>query len=93
LTNVTRFGNVTDANLTTSDNTTSSAGLFLEEVIKALQTGDNDEAKNLITGAQSAMSNAPVDARKQFEIGLRVLNGGDISEAIKYFEAANQTLD
>jgi hypothetical protein len=46
LTNVTRFGNVTDANLTTSDNTTSSAGLFLEEVIKALQTGDNDEAKN-----------------------------------------------
>jgi hypothetical protein len=39
------------------------------------------------------MSNAPVDARKQFEIGLRVLNGGDISEAIKYFEAANQTLD
>jgi hypothetical protein len=93
LTNVTRFGNVTDANLTTSDNTTSSAGLFLEEVIKALQTGDNEEAKNLITGAQSAMSNAPVDARKQFEIGLRVLNGGDISEAIKYFEAANQTLN
>jgi hypothetical protein len=93
LTNVTHFGNVTDANLSASNNTTSSAGLYLEEIIKALQTGDNEEAKTLITGAQSAMSNAPVDARKQFEIGLRVLNGGDISEAIKYFEAANQTLD
>jgi hypothetical protein len=38
------------------------------------------------------MSAAPEDARKQFEIGLRVLSGGDISEAIKYFEQANQTL-
>ena len=93
LTNGTQFGNVTDDNLTALDNTTSSAGLYLEEVIKALQTGDNEEAKTLITGAQSALSNAPVDARKQFELGLRVLNGGDISEAIKYFEAANQTLN
>lgn len=93
MTNVTTFGNVTDINMTASDNTTSSARLYLEEVIKALQTGDNEAAKTLITGAQAAMSNAPVDARKQFEIGLRVLNGGDISEAIKYFEAANQTLN
>jgi hypothetical protein len=93
MTNITQFGNVTDINMTASDNTTSSAGVYLEEVIKALQTGDNEEAKTLITGAQAALSNAPVDARKQFEIGLRVLNGGDISEAIKYFEAANQTLN
>lgn len=93
MTNVTPFGNVTDNNITASDNTTSSARIYLEEVIKALQTGDNEAAKTLITGAQAAMSNAPVDARKQFEIGLRVLNGGDISEAIKYFEAANQTLN
>lgn len=93
MTNVTPFGNVTDNNITASDNTTSSARIYLEEVIKALQIGDNEEAKTLITGAQAAMSNAPVDARKQFEIGLRVLNGGDISEAIKYFEAANQTLN
>ena len=93
LTNVTQFGNVTDDNLTALDNTTSSAGLYLEEIIKALQTGDNKEANTLLAGAPSALSNAPVDARKQFEIGLRVLNGGDISEAIKYFEAANQILN
>ena len=93
LTNVTQVGNVTDDNLTVLDNTTNSAELYLDAVIKALQTGDNEEANTLIAGAQSALSNAPEDARKQFEIGVRVLNGGDISEAIKYFEAANQTLN
>jgi hypothetical protein len=93
LTNVIQVGNVTDDNLTALDNTTNSAGLYLDAVIKALQTGDNEEANTLIAGGQSALSNAPVDARKQFEIGVRVLNGGDISEAIKYFEAANQTLN
>jgi hypothetical protein len=90
--NVTPPGNATDTGMTGSDNTTSSARMYLEEIIKALQGADNEGAKTLITGAQVGMSNAPIDARKQFEIGLRVLNGGDISEAIKYFEAANQTL-
>jgi hypothetical protein len=90
--NVTPPGDATDTGMTGSDNTTSSARTYLEEIIKALQASDNEGAKTLITGAQAGMSNAPIDARKQFEIGLRVLDGGDISEAIKYFEAANQTL-
>jgi hypothetical protein len=89
--NVTRSGNATDTGVTGSDNATS-ARMYLEGIIKALQAADNEGAKTLITGAQAGMSNAPIDARKQFEIGLRVLDGGDISEAIKYFEAANQTL-
>jgi hypothetical protein len=90
--NVTQSGNATDTGTTGSDNATSSARMYLEGIIKALQAADNEGAKTLITGAQAGMSNVPIDARKQFEIGLRVLDGGDISEAIKYFEAANQTL-
>jgi hypothetical protein len=90
--NFTQSNNVTATNMTTSDNATSSARIYLEEVIKALQASDNEGAKTLIAGAQAGMANAPEDARKQFEIGLRVLGGGDVSEAIKYFEAANQTL-
>jgi hypothetical protein len=90
--NVTRPGNTTDTGMTGSYNATSSARIYLEGIIKALQAADNEGAKTLITGAQAGMSNVPIDARKQFEIGLRVLDGGDISEAIKYFEAANQTL-
>lgn len=100
LTNGVQFGNATDdnmtaivsANTTATNITTSSPSMFLQEVIRALQTGDNAEAKILLDGAQAAMSDAPEDATKQFEIGLRVLTGGDISEAIKYFEQANQTL-
>jgi hypothetical protein len=89
---VTQSGNATDTGVTGSDNATSSARMYLEGIIKALQAADNEGAKTLITGAQAGMSNVPIDARKQLEIGLRVLDGGDISEAIKYFEAANQTL-
>ena len=90
--NVTQSNNITASNMTVSDNATSSAGMYLEELIKALQASDNEGAKSLIAGAQAGMLDAPEDARKQFEIGLRVLGGGDVSEAIKYFEAANQIL-
>jgi hypothetical protein len=98
--NGTQYSNTTDPtttgteanNITSTTSTTSSASMFLQEVIRALQTGNNEQANALLDAGQTTMSDAPDDARKQFEVGLRVLGGGDISEAIKYFEQANQTL-
>lgn len=90
--NATSGVNMIGGNMTTSNTSTSTAKMHLEEGIKALQSGDTQGAMTHLSLAQQAMSGSSPEAIKHFEEGMKVLSGGDTNGAIMHLQIADQSL-
>ena len=84
--------NAQNAANTTSNTSTSTAKMHLEEGIKLLKAGDKDSAMTHLSAAQAAMGGASSNAKMHFEEGMKALQAGDTNGAITHLTAADQAL-
>ncbi|HYY86196.1 MAG TPA: hypothetical protein VE594_03725 [Nitrososphaeraceae archaeon] len=82
--------NMTDSNMTTSDTSSSSARMFLQAGIKALESGDTEAAMTNLDAAKQAM--VPGPAMSHFEQGINALQNGNLNGAIMHLTAADKAL-
>jgi len=92
MTNATSGTNMTAGNATSSNTSTRTAKMHLEEGLKALKAGDKDSAITHLSAAQAAMSGASSNAMMHFEEGRKAVQAGDTNGAITHLTAANQAL-
>ncbi len=66
----------------TMSGNSSLTKMHLEEAIKALEVGNKEAASIHLNAAHQAISSISVQAKEQFEAGMKALSNGDSNSAV-----------
>lgn len=66
--------------------------IHLEEAINALEVGNKEDGSIRLNAAHQAISSLSIQAKGQFEAGMKALSTGDSNGALMHLKAAEMKL-